>query len=45
MEIYQKAYEYYRTACENYGMKSMNFYQFLTHLTQEQLHEYMRLAS
>jgi hypothetical protein len=45
MENYQKAYQHYQSACENYGMESMSFYQFLKHLTKEQLQEYMNQAS
>ncbi len=44
MEIYQKAYECYRAACESYGMESISLYQFLNHLTKEQLQEYTKNA-
>lgn len=44
MENYQKAYEFYRTACQNHGIESMNIYQFIMHLTTEQLDEYMKQA-
>lgn len=44
MEIYQKAYECYRSACKNYGIESMNFYQFVKNLTKDQLHAYMKHA-
>ncbi|AZV42591.1 MULTISPECIES: hypothetical protein [Peribacillus] len=45
METYREAYESYKRACENYGMESMTFYHFVTHLTKEQLNEYDNQAS
>jgi hypothetical protein len=44
MEIYQKAYEYYRTVCQSYGMESLNFNLFVKHLTKEQLELYIKQA-
>lgn len=44
MEIYQKAYECYRAACQSYGMESLNIIQFVKHLTKEQLDEYIKQA-
>jgi hypothetical protein len=44
MEIYQKAYEYYQAACQNYGMESLNFNLFVKHLTKEQLDLYIKHA-
>ncbi|MFB5281555.1 hypothetical protein [Peribacillus sp. Hz7] len=44
MEMYREAYEYYKMACENYGMESVNFYHFVKHLTTEQLNEYNKKA-
>ncbi|WP_203554039.1 hypothetical protein [Bacillus sp. B15-48] len=44
MGMYQKAYESYCVACENYGMESMNIEQFIKNLTKEQLHEYLKHA-
>lgn len=44
MKIYQKAYECYRSACKNYGIKSMSIHQFVRNLTKEQLNEYMKQA-
>lgn len=44
MNHYQKAYEYYQAACQRYGIKSMSVHQFISHLTKEQLNEYMKKA-
>ncbi|AZV42387.1 hypothetical protein [Peribacillus asahii] len=44
MEMYREAYEYYKMACENYGMESVNFHHFVKHLTTEQLNEYNKKA-
>jgi hypothetical protein len=44
MGMYQKAYERYRAACQNYGMESMKIDQFIRHLTKEQLHEYLKYS-
>lgn len=44
MEMYREAYEYYKTTCERYGMDSVSFYQFVKHLTEEQLDEYCKEA-
>ncbi|WP_394231830.1 hypothetical protein [Niallia oryzisoli] len=45
MEMYQKAYEHYKTICEEYGMESMNYHQFIKQLTDEQLTEFSKCAS
>lgn len=45
MEIYQKAYECYRNACQRHGMESLNFYQFVKHLTKEQLDEFTKYVN
>jgi len=37
MEMYRDAYETYKRACEYYGLKSINFNEFVTHLTTEQI--------
>jgi hypothetical protein len=42
MEMYQKAYECYRAACQSYGMESLNFNLFVKQLTKEQLDEFMK---
>ncbi|WP_187118969.1 hypothetical protein [Bacillus marasmi] len=42
MDIYRQAYESYKSACENYGMESMNFNMFIKHLTDEQLSEFSK---
>lgn len=44
MKNYQKAYEYYQDACQRYEIKSMSLYQFIEHLTKEQLNEYIKQA-
>ncbi|MCQ6276271.1 hypothetical protein JMM81_15205 [Bacillus sp. V3B] len=44
MEMYRKAYEYYKKVCENYEMDSVNFHHFIKHLTEEQLNEYSKNA-
>lgn len=44
MEKYREAYENYKEACERYGMESVNFHQFVQHLTVEQLNEYLKKA-
>ena len=43
MEMFQEAYERYTSTCKRYGMESVNMYQFLTSLTEEQLEELMTL--
>ncbi|WP_173719822.1 hypothetical protein [Bacillus massilinigeriensis] len=45
MEMYQKAYEYYKAACENNGVESLSIYQFVKYLTKEQLNEYNKYAT
>lgn len=45
MEKYRKAYDYYRSVCEGYGLESVNFYHFINHLTEEQISEYCKKAS
>lgn len=44
MEMYRKAFEFYKATCEKYGMESVNFYHFVKHLTEEQLNEYCKQA-
>lgn len=44
MERYREAYEFYKTTCEKHGMESVNFYQFIKYLTEEQLDEYLKQA-
>lgn len=44
MGTYQKAYERYLTACQDYGMESINIEQFIQQLTKEQLHAYLNQA-
>jgi hypothetical protein len=38
--MYRNAYESYKTACENYGMESIDFNKFVRHLTTEQLDQF-----
>ena len=42
-EMYQQAYECYTTICQRYGMESINFQEFITYLTEEQLMAYSNL--
>jgi hypothetical protein len=44
MDMYRKAYEYYKEICENYEMDCVNFHHFIKHLTEEQLNEYSKSA-
>jgi hypothetical protein len=44
MDMYQKAYECYRAACQSYEMESLNFTLFIKHLTKEQLEELLKQA-
>ncbi|MFB6469068.1 hypothetical protein ACE38V_20150 [Cytobacillus sp. Hz8] len=45
MDMYQKAYEYYKTACENNGVEWVSIHQFVKHLTMEQISEYSKIAT
>ncbi|WP_202617853.1 hypothetical protein [Bacillus dakarensis] len=45
MKQYWEAYEIYRMACENYGMESLKFQQFINYLTEKQLNEYLKKAN
>ena len=45
MEAYWEAYEIYRLACENFGLKSLKFQQFVNYLTEEQLNEFLKKAN
>lgn len=45
MDIYRQAYESYKSACENYGMESMNFAHFIKHLTIDQLNQFCKTAN
>ncbi len=40
LDMYRNAYESYKSACENYGMESLNFNQFVRHLTIDQLDKF-----
>ncbi|MFK2827008.1 hypothetical protein QYG89_15250 [Bacillus sp. B190/17] len=42
MEMHWEAYEQYMETCKNYEMESISFYQFIEHLTEEQLQEYCK---
>jgi hypothetical protein len=42
MEFYREAYDNYCSACDNYGMESMNFIQFIKNLTIDQLKEFCK---
>ncbi|KKB33824.1 hypothetical protein [Bacillus thermotolerans] len=41
MDMYREAYEQYMQSCQNYEMESISFHRFISHLTEEQLHEYL----
>jgi 4-alpha-glucanotransferase len=45
MEMYRQAYESYKTACENYGMESMDFDYFIQYLTIEQINEFCKKSN
>lgn len=45
MEIYRQAYESYKSACENYGMESMDFHYFIQNLTIEQINEFCKKSN
>ncbi|WP_017755420.1 hypothetical protein [Calidifontibacillus oryziterrae] len=44
MRPYHDAYEVYLTACESYGLESVNYDHFVKYLTEDQLNEYKKKA-
>lgn len=40
MDMYQHAYENYKSACKNFGLELINFNQFVRNLTSEQLDQF-----
>ncbi|ATP40258.1 transcriptional regulator [Solibacillus sp. R5-41] len=40
MNDYRSGYEYYKRACENFGLEPINFHYYILNLSQEQLDAY-----
>lgn len=44
MEMEYKAYEFYKSICQSYGMDALNFHHFIKNLTESQLMEFCKRA-
>lgn len=44
MTDYRFGYEYYKEACEKFGLEPVNFHYFLISLSQQQLDNYYQRA-
>lgn len=45
MSGYRTGYEYYKEACELYGLEPVNFHYYMLNLSQEQLDAYNEQAA